>query len=263
MTLSNTRNLDQAFASAAARNPLALVTGGAGGIGLGIALALHDAGYAVVVTDISIERLAASFADRGDVGLVEQDVTSEDGWNDLVAMLRDGTDRLDVLVNNAGILHVTARLDELEPATFRRVIDVNLTGTFLGIRSMVPLLRASERASIINLSSGEAFAATPGFGAYTSSKWAVRGLTKTAAVDLAPEGIRCNSIHPWGIDSGMMRGADGTNPIDQLLASIPLGTTGTPGHVGALAIFLAGPDSSFTTGGEFTIDGGFAAYSGY
>ena len=248
---------------AAAGAPLAVVTGAAGGIGVGIVQALVEDGYAVVATDIGGDRLEKTFPDAERVALAEQDVSSEQSWTERAAEIEAGAGRLDVLVNNAGVLHVNQPMELLAPDEFRRVVEINLVGTFLGIRACTPLLRRSDRASIVNFSSGEAYHATPGFSAYTSSKWAVRGLTKSAAVELAGDGIRCNSVHPWGIDSGMLRGADGTESVDRLLAGIPLGRVGVPQEVGTLVAFLAGPASAFSTGAEFVVDGGAIASSGF
>jgi 3alpha(or 20beta)-hydroxysteroid dehydrogenase len=255
--------LSEVFALAQNGAPLAVVTGAAGGIGVAITRSLTSAGYAVIATDISAEGLERSYRHDESVALVKQDVSSASDWRDLALEIQERAGRLDALINNAGALQISSTLEECPEEEFRRVVDINLIGTFLGIRDCTPLLRNGPRGVIVNLSSGEAYYATPGNGAYTASKWAVRGLTKTAAVELAADGIRCNSVHPWGIDSGMLRGPDGTNSVSDLVSKVPMGRVGLPQEVGSLVAFLAGPASTYSTGSEFVIDGGVTAWSGF
>jgi 3alpha(or 20beta)-hydroxysteroid dehydrogenase len=255
--------LSEVFALAQGGSPLAVVTGAAGGIGVAITQSLTSEGYAVIASDINANGLERSYPDDQPVALVTQDVSSGSDWGDLATEIQERAGRLDALVNNAGSLQMSSTLEDCPEEEFRRVIDINLVGTFLGIRACTPLLRHAPRGAIVNFSSGEAYHATPGNGAYTASKWAVRGLTKTAAVELAVDGVRCNSVHPWGIDSAMLRGPDGTNSVSELVAKVPMGRVGLPEEVGALVAFLVGPASTYSTGSEFVIDGGVTAWSGF
>lgn len=207
------------------------------------------------------ERFAAEGADvvAGDVleaeDVVELDVTSPDSWARVVASTVDRYGRVDVLVNNAGI-HATATVHEMAEADFRRVLDVNLVGPFLGIQAVVPHM--PRGGSIINVSSLNGLAAQRGTAGYTSSKFGLRGLTKTAALDLGPLGIRVNAILPGVIRTPMISYVVDTRE-DELAAGLPLGRIGEPMDIAAAAVFLASDDSTWITGIDLTVDGGHSA----
>ena len=207
------------------------------------------------------ERFAAEGADvvAGDVleaeDVVELDVTSPDSWARVVASTVERFGRVDVLVNNAGI-HATATVHEMAEADFRRVLDVNLIGPFLGIQAVVPHMPGG--GSIINVSSLNGLSAQRGTAGYTSSKFGLRGLTKTAALDLGPLGIRVNAILPGVIRTPMISYVVDTRE-DELAAGLPLGRIGEPMDIAAAAVFLASDDSTWITGIDLTVDGGHSA----
>jgi 3alpha(or 20beta)-hydroxysteroid dehydrogenase len=180
---------------------------------------------------------------------VHLDVTDEHSWAAAVAATVERFGSLSVLVNNAGIVNGNL-IDQYEVAQWRAILDVNLTGTFLGIRASVPAMKAEGTGSIINVSSVEGFRGSPGLHGYTATKFAVRGLTKSAALELAEYGIRVNSIHPGFVRTPM------TDGIPEDFLTIPLGRGAEPAEVSAMVLFLACDESSYCTGSEFIVDGG-------
>ncbi|MEV5537741.1 glucose 1-dehydrogenase [Saccharopolyspora shandongensis] len=245
------------------RDRVALVTGGAGGIGRQTALRLAAEGAAVVVTDIQDEAGAAVAAEIRDDGgrslFLHHDVADEAAWAAAVRSAVDEFGGLDILVNNAGIAdHGT--IEDTTAESYERTIAVTQTSVFLGMRAAAEALRASEHASVINISS--IFGASGGFGtspAYHAAKGAVRLLTKNAALQWADAGIRVNSVHPGFIDTAILEGARGTNREAAMLAVTPLGRLGRPAEVAAAVAYLASDDASFTTGSELYVDGGYLA----
>jgi 3alpha(or 20beta)-hydroxysteroid dehydrogenase len=232
---------------------VALVTGGARGIGEAYVRALHSAGARVVVADVLDEAGAALAGELGDrARFFHLDVTDEGEWDAVVAGTVDAFGALDVLVNNAGIANA-APIEHFTLAKWNAVIAVNLTGVFLGCRAVVPQMRAQGHGSIINISSVEGMRGSHGLIGYTASKWGVRGLTQSLAVELGPSGIRVNSVHPGYIRTQM------TTRIDPASLDIPLGRPGEPGDVAGTIVFLASDASAFTSGAEFVVDGGMIA----
>lgn len=228
----------------------ALVTGGARGLGEAYARALHAAGAAVVVADLRDDDGVALADELGPrARFVHLDVTDEQGWDAAVAATLEHFGALDVLVNNAGIANA-APIEHYSTAKWDAVIAVNLTGTFLGCRAVVPTMAAAGGGSIINISSVEGLRGSPGLHGYTAAKFGVRGLTKSLAVELGPRGIRVNSVHPGLILTDM------TTRIDPARIDIPLGRPGTPDDVTGTIVFLASDASRFTSGAEFVVDGG-------
>ncbi|QTX05982.1 glucose 1-dehydrogenase [Agromyces archimandritae] len=231
----------------------AIVTGAARGLGAEYARILHDAGANVVIADLLEEEGAALAAELGARARFERlDVTSEEEWERVTASALDAFGAIDVLVNNAGIANA-APIEHFTLAKWRAVIEVNLTGTFLGCRAVVPAMKAAGRGSIINISSVEGLRGSPALHGYTASKFGVRGLTKSLAVELGPAGIRVNSVHPGLILTEM------TTRIDPDDLVIPLGRAALPADVAGTIRFLAGDDSAYTTGAEFVVDGGMTA----
>ena len=229
---------------------VALVSGGARGIGAASARALAAEGAKVVIGDILDDAGRAVADELGDVGrYVHLDVTSPGDWTAAVetAVAEFGT--LNVLFNNAGIANGAA-INRFKLEKWQQIIDVNLTGPFLGIRAAADALIAAGGGSIINTSSIEGLRGTSWAHGYVASKWGLRGLTKSVAIELAPHGVRVNSLHP-----GLIRTPITENfPDDQI--PIPLGRPGLPEDVASFVVFLASDESSYATGTEFVIDGG-------
>jgi 3alpha(or 20beta)-hydroxysteroid dehydrogenase len=242
--------------------PVVLVTGGARGQGAAEARAFVRDGWRVVVGDVLDERGAAVAAELGDAArYVRLDVTDEEQWAAAVELAEAELGPLSALVNNAGIIHSTPVLDETLEA-FRRVVDVNLVGTFLGIRAAVPSLLTAGGGAIVNISSIAGLMGGRGTAAYTSSKWGIRGLTKTAAIELAPHGIRVNSVHPGVIDTEMLAAKRGRTPADvfeEWRDRLPIQRLGTAEDVAELVVFLASDDAGYMTGSELVVDGGLLA----
>lgn len=239
---------------------VAIISGGARGQGAAEARLFVSEGAKVVVGDVLVEEGRALAKQLGDgCAFVDLDVTSEDRWRTIVAETTTRFGRLDVLVNNAGIVR-TAPFAETTLDDYMAVINVNQVGVFLGMRSVIPAMTAAGGGSIVNISSIDGLIAMPMVVGYVSSKFAVRGMTKVAALELAGLGIRVNSIHPGFIDTAMIRGLGGPQGGDQVVAflgqKVPQGRVGTSEEVAKLALFLASDDSSYSTGSEFVLDGG-------
>lgn len=232
---------------------VALVTGGARGLGAAYTRALHAGGARVVIADLLEDEGRALAADLGErARFVHLDVTEEASWAAAVDATLDAFGSIDVLVNNAGIANA-APIEHLTLAKWNAVIAVNLTGVFLGCRAVVPAMKAQGSGSIINISSVEGMRGSPGLHGYTASKFGVRGLSQSLAVELGTFGIRVNSVHPGLILTDM------TTRIDPTKLDIPLGRPAVPDEVAGTIVFLASDASSFTSGAEFVVDGGMIA----
>lgn len=237
---------------------IALVTGGARGMGASHVQAMVREGARVVfgdVLDAEGEALAESLGDAA--VFVHQDVTSAADWDTLVRTAEDSFGPVSVLVNNAGIGPAGSFEDSSEEM-FRRTLDINLVGPWLGIKAVIPSMRRAGGGSIVNISSAAGLIGNANYSAYTSSKFGVRGLTKAAAAELGPDHIRVNSVHPGMIATSML--AD-TPPevLERAAAAIPLGRIADPAEVTALVLYLASDESSYSTGSEFIVDGGVTA----
>jgi 3alpha(or 20beta)-hydroxysteroid dehydrogenase len=242
---------------------VALITGGSRGMGAATARRFVDEEALVVLGDVLDQDGKALADELGESArYLHLDVTSEEDWATAVDMTEREFDRLDVLVNNAGILRFapveTQTLDE-----FRLIIEVNLVGTFLGMRAAIPALRRAGGGSIVNLSSTEGLGATLLCGAYTASKFGVRGITKVAALEHGKERIRVNSVHPGGIDTPMTRAVMDDDGRKYVASKVALKRMGTADEVAALITFLASDESAYCTGAEFIVDGGATASAGF
>jgi 3alpha(or 20beta)-hydroxysteroid dehydrogenase len=229
---------------------VALISGGARGMGASHARLLVEEGAKVVIGDILDERGKAVADEIGDAArYVHLDVTQPDQWDAAVATATGEFGKLDVLVNNAGIVAL-GQLKNFNLDEWQKVIDVNLTGTFLGMRVAVEPMTAAGGGSIINVSSIEGLRGAPAVHPYVASKWAVRGLSKSAALELARFNIRVNSIHPGFIRTPMTAG------LSEDMVMIPLGRSAESREVSTFVVFLASDESSYATGSEFVMDGG-------
>jgi 3alpha(or 20beta)-hydroxysteroid dehydrogenase len=238
-----------------------IVTGSAGGIGAAAARRFEQEGASLVLTDANgagAAQLAQELGERADS--CSHDVTSEAGWATVVSRTLDAHGRIDVLLNNAGVF-LAAPLTETSLEDFRRVIEVNLTGVFLGMRAVAPVMSEQSTGSIINVSSVAGMTGSPYLAAYAASKWGVRGITKVAARELAQHGVRVNSLHPGQIDTDMNARQREKTPelIDRLINAIPLRRIGTPQEIAHAAVYLASEESVYTTGSELAVDGGTTA----
>jgi 3alpha(or 20beta)-hydroxysteroid dehydrogenase len=240
---------------------VALITGAAKGQGAAHARRFAAEGAQVVLADVldgEGENVAGAIG--ADAVYTRLDVRSDTDWTAAVQLATDRFGRLDVLVNNAGVNHF-ASIADTTTADFMRVVEINLLGCFLGIRTAAPAIAAAGGGSIVNVSSMNGLVGAAYTSAYVATKFAIRGLTKAAAIELGPQGIRVNSMHPGAVDTDMARaGLDmarqsGLDPM----AKLPLGRIGTVEEAAGLALFLASDESSYSTGSEFVFDGGWTA----
>jgi 3alpha(or 20beta)-hydroxysteroid dehydrogenase len=242
---------------------VALISGAARGQGEAEARLFAEEGAELVLGDVLDDVGEKVVADIGDGAVyVHLDVTRPEDWAGAVRTAGDRFGHLDVLVNNAGILRA-APIERMTLDDYMAVITVNQVGCFLGMQAAIPALREAGRGVIINTSSILGLEGVPGLTAYAASKFAVRGMTKCAALELGPLGIRVHSVHPGGIDTEMtrMQAFDGADS-DAVYRAQPIPRIGQPEEVARLMVFLASDESSYCTGAEFVIDGGSTAGPG-
>lgn len=232
---------------------IALITGGARGQGAAEAARFVLEGASVYITDVLVDEGQAA-ARRLGGSFLQHDVTSEADWIAVVEAVIEAEGRIDILVNNAGIFEIARALDT-SLDQWNRMIAVNQTGVFLGIRECGRIMKQQGSGSIINISSVAGLGGVGIAHAYSASKWAVRGMTKSAALELSRSGVRVNSVHPGIIDTDMMRESGVQNPAD----GIPMGRTGTADEVANVVLFLASDESSYCSGQEFVVDGAMKA----
>ena len=243
---------------------VALVSGGARGQGEAEVRLFVEEGAKVVFGDV-LDDLGEQVAkDLGDDAVyLHLDVRREEEWTAAVAEAESRFGKLDVLMNNAGVLDMGALTHDVSLDQYMRVVEINQVGVFLGMRSAIPAMLRNRGGSIVNTSSTNGLAGYGGTIAYTASKFAVRGMTKNVALEYGKAGIRANSIHPGGIDTVMIRpeGLGGFTEEAQAEAfgMTPIPRVGQPEEVARLALFLASDESSYCTGAEFLIDGGMLA----
>jgi NAD(P)-dependent dehydrogenase (short-subunit alcohol dehydrogenase family) len=242
---------------------VALISGGARGMGAAEARLFAREGARVAVGDLLVEegaRLESEIAEAGgDCIFIRLDVTSEESWANAVELTVSRYGRLDVLVNNAGI-YQKARVEDTTLEGWDRVMAINAAGPFLGTKAAVPAMRDSGGGSIVNISSTAGLVGSLHSTAYTASKGAVRLLTKATCIQYAGDGIRANSVHPGPIDTDMLASVY-SDPEERRLrvSRIPMGREGTVDEVAYGVLFLASDESSFMTGSELVIDGGATA----
>jgi len=210
----------------------------------------------VVIADVLEQEGWTLASELGDhANFYRLDVTSERGWAATLAAAEDIFGPVSVLVNSAGIVRF-GPIAETEPAAWRQVIDINLTGMYLGIRAVLPSMRKAGGGAIVNISSAGGMMAYPNTAAYVASKWGLRGLTKTAALELARDNIRVNSIHPGPVRTPMTAGPDAAAAIAAEARGLAIPRVAEPDEVTRMVLFVASDEASFSTGWEFIVDGG-------
>ncbi len=240
---------------------VAIVTGGARGMGEATVRLFVEHGAKVLIGDL-LEDVGQALADElGENAIyMRMDVSKEADWEQAVALAQK-LGPLNVLVNNAAILHL-ASIADTTPEDFLKVVNVNLLGAFMGVRAVIDPMKAAGGGSIINVSSIDGVQSKAGLSAYSSTKWAVRGLTKCAAIELGQYGIRVNSVHPGGIFTDMGGANVGISEQEMsegVYADFPIPRVGRPQEVAYVTLFLATDEASYSTGAEFMADGGWAA----
>ncbi|MGH3276297.1 MAG: SDR family NAD(P)-dependent oxidoreductase [Streptosporangiaceae bacterium] len=257
---------------------VALITGGARGMGKSHVRQFVAEGARVVFGDVLDDKgeFVAAKLPEGSCRYVHHDVTSEAGWAAAVSTALTAFGKLDVLVNNAGVL-TFAPIADMPLAEFRRVLDTNAVGCWLGMKSVIVPMTEAGGGSIVNISSVEGFTGASGLSAYSASKFAVRGMTKAAAQELGQFGIRVNSVHPGGVLTRMTLEQASTAQVnaaqalvpghvvdgEAFLKSLPISRMAEPIEISRLVAFLASDDSSYSTGSEFVADGGVLSGPGY
>lgn len=242
-------------------NKTAIITGGASGIGRQTALLFAEEGANVVITDVDEDKgeqvLEEIKAINTKTLFIKHDVSQENDWKSVVSQTTDKFDHVDILFNNAGI-YIIKPIPEIDVETWNKLMNINVTGVFLGLKHVLPVMEKNKGGSVINASSVSGLMGTENHLLYGASKGAVRSMTKDSAAEYASKGIRINSIHPNYITTTMAdRASEFTlQSIEKLDASHPMGRMGDPDEVAKSVLFLASDDSSFSTGAEFIIDGG-------
>ncbi len=242
------------------QDKVAIVTGGARGMGAATVRLFAREGAQVVIADMAEAEGAALAAELGEPALFHRlDVANEDDWVALVGAVLARLGRIDALVNNAGVTSF-APIEELRVEEIDRVLGINLKGPMLGLKHVGPVMRQAGRGAVVNISSVDGFRGANSLSLYSASKWAVRGFTKTAALEFGPHGVRVNSIHPGGVDTTM------GNPQGQTgeernwsYGRVPLQRIGEPEEIAAASLFLCSDEASYVNGAELAVDGGWAA----
>ncbi len=240
----------------------AIVTGGARGQGAAEARILAEAGAAVAICDVLEAEgrdLAQMLTEAGhEARFVPLDVSDEESWAAASRAVLDWREGIDILVNNAGIINRSG-VAATSRAAWDRLLAINLTGAFLGIQAVAPAMARAGRGAIVNIASNSGFSGhyDP---AYTASKWGLRGLTKTAAMEFATDGIRINAVCPGLVVTGLNAGASHLAPM---IGMTPMGRAGLPEEIAQLVLFLVSDAAAFITGEDFVIDGGFTAAAAY
>ena len=236
----------------------AIITGGARGMGETHVRRFLLEGAKVLFTDVLEENGKALAAELGaDAQFMRADVVSESDWTQVIAAAEKAYGPVNILVNNAGIV-IRHPIEDMSEAEYRKVIDINQVGVFLGMKAVAPSMRRAKGGSIINISSIAGFVGRPQTVAYAASKFAVRGMTKVAASEFGKDNIRVNSVHPGPVLTPMFASMD-QSVRDALVGEVPLGRMARPEEASDLIVFLASDESTYCSGAEFLIDGGMLA----
>jgi len=236
---------------------VAIITGAAQGMGAAHAKLFVSEGAQVVITDIKVAEGEALAKSLGDHALfIKHNVASSADWAHVVQTTKEKFGHIDILVNNAGISYAK-RLQEITEDDYLKIFQINQLGTFLGLQAVAKEMVAQHSGSIVNISSLNGLVG--GAVGYTDTKFAVRGMTKAAAVELAPSGVRVNSVHPGVIETPMISQAGSAEIVKQFAKAIPLRRIAKPEEVAKLVLFVASDDASYSTGSEFVVDGGMSA----
>lgn len=237
-------------------NKVVLITGGSSGMGKCHVEHFANKGAIVYFTDIKEQEGMALANQLGqNVHFIAQDVASEQDWQHVANVIEQQQGKLDVLVNNAGIV-TYAPIGQMSLEQYMRVVNVNQTSIFLGLSTMLELLKKGQNPSVINISSIAGIKTSPGGVAYSSSKFAVRAITEVAAQEFAPFGIRVNVICPGAVETPMLVQEDTKAAVEQFAKKIPLCRIGQPEELTKTVLFLASEDSSYMTGSTIVVDGG-------
>lgn len=239
------------------QDKVVVITGGAQGMGELHAKKAIAEGAKVVITDINDElgqKTANSLGD--DVLFIKHDVSKEADWNHVIQEVMNKWNRIDVLVNNAGITY-NKTIDQISLEDYMKIVNINQISVFLGIKTVSKIMKSQKQGSIINISSINGLVG--GAIGYTDTKFAVRGMTKAAAKELSPFNIRVNSVHPGVIKTAMLEQEDVKEAVKEFEKTIPMRRVAQPEEVSNLVCFLASDDASYSTGSEFVIDGGITA----
>ncbi|MEU6658816.1 glucose 1-dehydrogenase [Streptomyces sp. NPDC046821] len=243
--------------SGRADGKVVVVTGGSRGMGEAFARRLVAEGAKVVIGDVLVKEGKALADELGaeNALFIELDVTSEASWNAAVARTEEAFGQITGLVNNAGLVQ-RCPIEELSEADYRRVMDVNEVGVFLGMKAVLPSMRAAGGGSMVNISSLGGVIGFPYIISYVASKWAVRGMSKAAAQEFAPYNIRVNSVHPGMIATDMTANSERSH---ESVKHQPIKRQAQPAEVANMVLYLLSDEASYSTGAEFLVDGGYAS----
>lgn len=236
---------------------VAIITGSAQGMGAAHAKKFIEEGAKVVLTDLNEEKGNALAAELGENAIfVKQNVANEEDWKNVVVKAEEAFGPVNVLVNNAGIT-MAKSITDTSVEDYRRIVEINQVSVFLGIKSVVSSMEKAGQGTIVNISSLNGLVG--GAVGYTDTKFAVRGITKAAALELAPKNIRVNSVHPGVIATPMVVQEDTKAAVEAFSKMIPMGRVAESEEVSNLVLYLASEESSYSTGSEFIVDGGMSA----